>query len=589
MGKKKISVIREFKTLKPHISKYKWAYTAGLGFLVLTDAGQIIIPRLMGSAVDLIAEGTGNAASVGKLMLGIAGLAVIIALGRYGWRNFIIGTARRIEADLREELYGKLLSLSESFYTRNKVGDLMARATNDLHAVRMASGMALIAFIDGVFMLIVILTTLFISYGKLGLIIVIPLPLVTSLALFLGRLIGPLFRRVQENFARISEHVQETLAGIRVIKSFAREERALDIFSEINTAYGRANMSLVRFWGMLFPAMSFVAGLTVLLLLYFGGQQVILGKLSPGEFVTALSYLGMLLWPAMGAGWVINIMQRGGASMKRINSVLNEIPDITDLPGAIRVPPSGNLEFRSVHFSYGESEPVLRDISFIISEGTTTGILGKTGCGKTTLVKLISRMLDPPEKTLFIGGSDIRDYSRTALRESLGIVPQDVFLFSETIRENIVFARPEAGDNEIADAVKASGLEQDLPFFPEGLETRVGEKGVTLSGGQKQRIAIARALIANPEILILDDALSAVDAETEEKILEHLFLLRQGRTTILISHRVSALSRCNRCIVISEEGRVCASGTHGELISKEGLYREIANLQKLEDFGEEGL
>jgi len=586
MGKKKISVIKEFKTLKPFIKKYKWAYFTGMGFLVLTDAGQILIPRLMGRAVDLIAGDTGNASAVGRLMLGIAGLAILIALGRYGWRNFIIGTARRIEADLRTELYGKLLSLTESFYARNKIGDLMARATNDLHAVRMATGMALIAFIDGVFMLIVILTTLFISFGKLGLIIVIPLPLVTSMALFLGRLIGPLFRQVQESFARISEHVQESLAGIRVIKSFAREKYTLDSFSDINSDYGKANMSLVRFWGMLFPAMSFVAGLTVLLLLYFGGQQLILGQLSPGEFVTALSYLGMLLWPAMGTGWVINIMQRGAASMKRINSVLNEIPDISDIPDADKNTPSGNLEFRSLSFAYGDSEPILKNISFTALHGESIGILGKTGCGKTTLIKLISRLLDPPGSTVLIGDVDIRSYSREALRKALGVVSQDVFLFSETIRENILFARPWATDPELESVIDAAGLRSDLPFFPEGLETRVGEKGVTLSGGQKQRIAIARALITNPEILILDDALSAVDAETEERILKRLFDIRRNKTTIMVSHRVSALSRCSRCIVI-EDGKVSASGNHEKLLSIDGFYKEVSALQSLETLEEE--
>lgn len=586
MAGKSSSSIREFRTLKPHIKKYRRAYFAGLAFLVITDAGQIIIPKIMGSAVNLIASGSADPSAVGRLMLRICGLAVLIALGRYGWRNFIIGSARRIETDLRANLYGKLLFLTESFYARNKVGDLMARATNDLHAVRMAVGMALIAFIDGVFMLFVILGTLFINYGRLGLIIVLPLPLVTSMALFLGRLIGPLFRRVQENFSRISSHVRETLTGIRVIKSFAREQKALDTFSEINDDYGRANMSLVRFWGMLFPAMSFVAGLTVLLLLFFGGQQLITGKLSPGDFVTLLSYLGMLLWPAMGAGWVTNIIQRGAASMKRINAVLEEIPDISDSPEAEREISPGSLEFRSLHFSYPGGTEVLRDISFIAGQGSSTGILGRTGSGKSTLVKLIGRLIDPPAETVFIGGKDIRDYRRDTLRSALGIVPQDVFLFSESIRNNIIFAVPEASEKEILDAAEAAGLIADLPFFPRGLDTMVGEKGVTLSGGQKQRIAIARALITDPEILILDDALSAVDAETEERILKHLFRIRRGRTTLLISHRVSALSRCDSCIVI-EEGRITASGTHSELSAAEGFYREVAGMQSLKLFRED--
>jgi ATP-binding cassette subfamily B protein len=337
---------------------------------------------------------------------------------------------------------------------------------------------------------------------------------------------------------------------------------------------------------MLFPAMSFVAGLTVLLLLYFGGQQLITGKLSPGDFVTLLSYLGMLLWPAMGAGWVTNIIQRGAASMKRINAVLEEIPDISDSPEAEREISPGNLEFRSLHFSYPGGTEVLRDISFIAGQGSSTGILGRTGCGKSTLVKLIGRLIDPPAGTVFIGGKDIRDYRRDTLRSALGIVPQDVFLFSESIRNNIIFARPEASEKEIMDAAQAAGLTADLPFFPRGLDTMVGEKGVTLSGGQKQRIAIARALITDPEILILDDALSAVDAETEERILKHLFRIRRGRTTLLISHRVSALSRCDSCIVI-EEGRITASGTHSELSAAEGFYREVAGMQSLKLFRED--
>jgi ATP-binding cassette subfamily B multidrug efflux pump len=582
----KLSFFKEFRTLGVHVREYRRAYIVGLLFLILTDAGQIVIPRLMGRSVDLISAGRGAAREVGVLMLAVVLLAVLVAVGRYGWRNYIIGSARRIEADLRVRLYDKMLTLSGSFYSRHKVGDLMARATNDLHSVRMATGMALIAFVDGVFMTIVILATLFIGYGRLGLLVVAPLPLVTFMALFLGRLVGPMFRRVQENFARISEHVQETLAGIRVIKSFVREKRALDAFQDINADYGRANMSLIRFWGMLFPAMGFVAGLSVLLLLYFGGIRVIDGRMSPGDFIAALSYLGMLIWPAMGAGWVVNMMQRGAASMHRINEVLDEIPDICDDPDADDTVPMGDLEFRSVSYSYDGAEPILKDVSFTAPAGKSTGILGRTGSGKTTLVKLIPRLLDPPPGTILIGGRDIRMSTRSALRKKLGIVPQDVFLFSDTIRANIVFANPEASPDEVETVVDAAGLRADLPFFPQGLDTLVGERGVTLSGGQKQRIAIARAIIADPDMLVLDDALSAVDADTEERILGNLFEVRRGRTTLMISHRVSALSRCDRCIVL-EDGMVSADGTHQELLAMDGFYREIAELQKLEHIEEE--
>ncbi|OQX29299.1 MAG: hypothetical protein B0D92_04445 [Spirochaeta sp. LUC14_002_19_P3] len=578
MSNKKTSLLKEFRTLKPYLRHYRWAYLIGFAFLIITDAGQIVIPRIVGAVVDGIAAG--NAENILRWLLSIILLAIFVALGRYGWRIFIIGSARRIESELRSRMYEKFLTLSQSFYMNHKTGDSMARVTNDLDSVRMAVGMGTIALIDGVFMTLVIIGTLFFSYGVLGLVVVVPLPLLTVFALFFGRLIGPLFMKVQERYSGISEYLQETLTGIRVIKSFVMEKKVHGDFAKVNDAYAQANMNLVRFWGMLFPAMGFLAGLGVLFLLYFGGTEVLNGHLSAGDFIAMLSYLGMLIWPAMGAGWVVNMMQRGAASMKRINDILDTQADIIDLPGAVSLPFKGGLECRSVSYRYGDAV-VLADVNFSVPEGDSLGILGRTGSGKTTLVKLITRIIDPPEASIFIGGSDIRSHTRSALRRSLGVVPQDVFLFSETIRANIVYARPQADSHEVNAAVKIAGLEADLPFFPKGLDTIVGEKGVTLSGGQKQRIAIARAIITAPEILILDDALSAVDADTEERILKGLFEFRGGGTTVMISHRVSALARCDNCLTL-EDGRVTTHGTHEELIAAEGFYREIFNLQKLE-------
>ncbi len=585
MPKPKQAFFREYRTLIPHLRRYRWAYLGGLLFLILTDAGQILIPQFIGQAVDLISDGNSTAGDIGRLMMQVVILAVFVALGRYGWRNFIIGSARRVEYDIRHRMYVKLLTLTDTFFANHRTGDLMARITNDLQAVRMSVGMGTIAFVDGVFMTLVILSTLFIRYGALGLIIVIPLPLLTCLALLLGRMVGPLFLKVQERFARISEYLQESLSGIRVIKSFVMEKRVEETFVGINTEYAKANMNLIRFWGMLFPAMSFLAGLGVLFLLYFGGQAVIQDRTSPGDFIAMLSYLGMLIWPAMGAGWVVNLMQRGAASMRRINQILGEEPDIVDLPNAIDTPPNGDLEFNSVSYDYGTGAAVLTEVSFSVPEGSTLGILGRTGSGKTTLLKLISRIIDPAENSICIGGQDIRTFTRSSLRRALGIVPQDVFLFSETIRSNIVFTRPDATEEEISEAVRVAGLEPDLAYFPDGLNTMVGEKGVTLSGGQKQRIAIARAIIARPHIFILDNALSAVDADTEERILNGLFELCAGRTTVMIAHRVSALSRCARCITL-EDGRVTSDGTHEKLMATDGLYRDIAALQRLENSSE---
>lgn len=581
MNKEKLS-FREYLTLLPHLSRHKWYYITGLVFLVLTDGGLITIPRYLGRAVDQIESGA-SASLIGRLMLTTVVIAGMVAIGRFGWRMFVIGTSRRIQSELRIRMYNKLLMFSESFYAKNKTGNIMARMTNDLNAIRMASGIGLIAFVDGTFMSLVIIIMLISTYGILGLIVIIPLPIISMMVIVLSRFIAPLFKRVQERFARISEHVQETMAGIRVIKSFVKEENNLKKFHSINAEYSQANMNLIRFWGMFFPMIIFVSGLSILLLLYFGGQRVLEGRMHTGDFVTILSYIGMLIWPAMSAGWVVNLIQRGAASMKRINMILQEKPDIIDLPGADDTPPQGNLEFRSLQYSYGQ-KTILSDVSFTVAEGQSVGILGRTGSGKSTLIKLISRLLDPPENTIFIGGRDIRQLTRSALRRSMGIVSQDVFLFSDTIRKNILFSRSDADEKDMEWTVKAAGLQADLPFFPDNLETTVGEKGISLSGGQRQRIAIARAIIIEPDILILDDALSSVDADTEEQILNQLFQRRRGRTTVMISHRVSALSRCDKCIVM-ENGRISAQGNHQQLMAQEGFYREIAELQKLEESG----
>ncbi len=579
--RKKTSLLSEFRTLKEHYYSFRFHYLAGLFFLLITDAGQIIIPRLLGKAVDTLSEGNTADNTVRNLMLLVIALALVVTLGRFVWRNLILGSARKIENTLRLNLYSKLLTLSGSFYSRYRTGDLMSRATRDLQSVRMASGMALAAFVDSMFMILVILVTLFVSYGRLGLLLSAPLPLVIFLVVFLGRFIGPRFVEVQKNFARISEHVQETLSGIRVVKAFVAEKKKLKEFRAVNSAYTQASMHLTRLWGIMFPLMGFATGFYILLLLYFGGREVMNGHMGSGDFVALLFYAGMLLWSAAGLGWFFSMAQRGAASMKRINAVLNEEPDITDLPGAVETAPPGDLEFRRLCYSYKDLPPVLKDVSFTVPRGTSMGILGSTGSGKTTLLKILSRLLDPPPGSVFIGKTDIRSIKRSSLRGMLGMAVQDVFLFSETIRDNILFSRPDASEEELEAVINAAGLTADLPYFPEGLDTVAGERGVTLSGGQRQRIAMARALLTNPEILILDDSLSAVDAHTEEHILNAVIDLRRGKITLMVSHRISALSRCDS-IVVLENGSITARGTHEELINTEGFYRRIAMLQNME-------
>jgi len=386
---------------------------------------------------------------------------------------------------------------------------------------------------------------------------------------------------VQEGFATMSQQAQEVFSGIRVIKSFVKENYFLGRFRIANDVYGGRNMRLVRVWGVFNPAVTFLAGLTTLILLWFGGKAVIAGQLTIGSFVAVYSYLGMLIWPVLGAGMTVNMIQRGRASLVRVNAILAEEPDIASPPVAQSQAPNGTIEVRNLSFRYPDSaEPALKSLSFRIEQGQTIGILGRTGSGKTTLIKILPRLLDPPEGTVFIDGFDVRKYHLQSLRSSFGVVPQDTFLFSATIRDNIRFGLAEADDAMVLRAADISTISRDIGLFSDGWETEIGERGVTLSGGQKQRMAISRALAIRPNVLIFDDALSAVDTHTEEQILRELLKFRQGKTSIIVSHRVSTLSVADRIIVL-DGGRIVQEGSHQELLAEEGYYRQVHRLQQL--------
>jgi ATP-binding cassette subfamily B protein len=449
-----------------------------------------------------------------------------------------------------------------------------------MRAIRMATGMALVAFIDGFFLSVAILAILFAQHSTLALITITPLPLITVMVLFGGKLIGNRFKRVQEGFSRLSEHVQESLSGIRVIKTFAREPWTERRFTGHNDEYVSRNMKLVRIWGLFFPIITFISGLSLLFLLYFGGRSVILAQFTTGDFVAFMSYLTMLRWPVMGMGFTVNMLQRGAASLSRINAIMNEQPDITSPPRPVDAEPEGDLHISHLDYRYeSEQEPVLRGISVTLPRGQTLGILGRTGSGKSTLVRIIPRLLDPPQGSVFIGGHDVRDFRLETLRSRVAFVPQDTFLFSATIKENLAFARPEAHDEEISAAARLSTIDRELGTFPHGWDTPVGERGLTLSGGQKQRVAISRAMLTDPEILIFDDALASVDAETEERILEGFLEQRRGKTNILVAHRVSTLMYADYIIVL-DNGQITQEGSHAELLKQEGLYRDIYRLQQ---------
>ena len=597
-------MLKEFRTLIPYVKKRIPQYLAGLLFLFITNGGQLYLPQLLRRAIDTIASGTFALRSILPIAALMAGIAVVIAIGRYFWRYFLGGASRRIEAELRERLFVHLQSLSSTFYGKAKTGDLMARMTNDMRAIRQATGFALVAFVDGFITTIAILVVMLSMNTRLTLLSISPLPIITIGVILFGRVIGEQFRRVQEGFSNLSDMTQESLTGIRVLKTFVQESAFGKRFLEKNLDYSNRNMVLVRTWGVLFPAVGFLAGITSLILILLGGRAVIEGTISPGEFTAFLAYLQMLIWPMLGAGFTINMIQRAGASLGRINRILDEEPDIQSpvaatatavapvTPGpaeedesaaGVFTPIRGDITIEALTYTYPETEKaVLKDINLVVPAGSILGILGKTGSGKSTLVQLLPRILDPPAGTVYLDGRDIRSYDLPRLRKSIGMVPQETFLFSSSIRDNIAFASRDGDDQIVRQVAAISTIDRDFNAFPDGVKTVVGERGITLSGGQKQRVAISRALASDASIFIFDDSLSSVDTETEDAILNDLLPFLRGKTLILISHRISTLKTADR-IVVLDEGRIAQLGSHEQLLEQRGFYSDIYRLQQLEE------
>ncbi len=576
-------MFKEYRTILPYLKKYRLYYGLGIFFLVAVDTAQIFIPRLIKRAVDVIADGGYVMADVIRPAVTMVVLMAFIAVVRYFWRYFIIGASRRIEAELRNKLFSHFMEMSSDFFQDNKTGELMARATNDMNAVRQSVGMGFVSFVDGIFMSSLILIAMISNNASVALFTVIPLPFVTVLILFFGKMVGRQFKKVQEVYSKLSDIAQETISGIRVVKAFVKEKYFSSRFSETNDSYRDATMELVKTFGLFFPLITFLAGLSTAILVLAGGGAVIANKMSPGDIIAMIAYLEMLIWPMMGAGFTVNLIQRGSASLKRINEVLDRKSAITEAPDALDKAPSGDLEIRNLDYSFTQGgAKILQDISLRVGEGETLGILGRVGSGKSTLIKLLPRLLDPGKDKIFIGGKDISSFTLSGLRSVFGFVPQESFLFSASVRDNILFGVDRLPDERFNRLASIASLDRDINLFPDGWETIVGERGLTLSGGQKQRIAIARALAMDPQILVMDDALSAVDAETEERILQNLLLERKGRTNILVSHRVSTLRHADRVLVLSG-GKTQQYGSHEELMKdKKGFYAEIARLQELE-------
>lgn len=576
------------RTVFRYLVRYRGRLTLGAASLVAADLLVLASPWILKTAIDAMARGITK-----RELVTYAGLLIAIAaLGgvfRFLMRRIMIGVSRRIEVDMRADFFRHLQSLSPAFYHRHRTGELMALATNDLNAVRTLVGPAVMYSMNTLVIGSLSITLMAILSWKLTIAGLLPMIVLTVAVYFSIRIIHRLFEAVQSKFAAINARAQENLSGIRVVKAYAREPYEIEQFAAASNEYVDANLKLFRVQSMLHPLLGTVAGFGVLAILFVGGRLVIAGEITLGTFVAFNGYLTMLMWPVIALGWVMNMTEQGLASMQRINEVLSEESEITDA-GVIAgetaepaAPRDASIRFEKVSFSYagnGDRGDILKDVSFEIKDGETVAIVGPTGAGKTTLISLILRLYDVTRGRVLVGGCDVREIPLQELRDRVGLVPQDIFLFSESIRDNIAFGVKELPDPVLEEVTRTASIHEEVNEFPNRYESMIGERGINLSGGQKQRVAIARALAKRPRILILDDALSSVDATTEEKILGSLESEFENRTAILISHRISTAREADRIIVL-KDGAIAEQGTHEELIAHGGLYAEMHHKQML--------
>lgn len=577
--------LRNFLPLKEYFIRNRRQVAAGLFCLLLVDLLQLLVPLVIKRVIDSLTFKTATSGALIKYGIVIVAIALVIGLLRYVWRYFLLGHSRKVEEGLRNRLYSHLQSLSPSFYQRTTTGDLMARATNDLNAVRMATGIGMVALTDSVVLGVSAIGFMIYISPSLTLISLLPAPIIVFFTKRLTRRMFTGYERVQKTFSDLTERAREAFAGVRVIKAYSRESWQYKKMEDEGRRYVSENMRLARTIAFFFPMMVILTNIGLAAVIWAGGRLTILGEITTGDFVAFIGYLNLLTWPMMAVGWMTSIVQRGSASMGRINGILDEVPEIRESPKTVDISRiRGDITFKDFSLKYpGKDAFSVKGIDLTIKEGQTVSLVGRVGSGKTTLLQAIPRLLDIPRGTLFVDGEEVTDIPLKKLRESIGFVTQEVIIFSDTIRNNVVFGRADVPEKTLEAVLDAAQIHDEVKAFDKGLDTLLGERGITLSGGQRQRLTIARALLSDPPILILDDALSMVDTRTEERILNRVLEYRKNKTNLIVSHRLSTISRAD-FIVVLEGGRLVEVGDHKALM---GMGNEYARLYERELLAQE--